>query len=57
MGVRGAGVTRYQRAKRRATWVSVGIAVLLYSLLLILPAIGGYITAEQPVGTHSRASN
>lgn len=50
-------MTRYQRAKRRATWVSVGIAVLLYSLLLILPAIGGYITAEQPVGAHSRASN
>lgn len=45
-------MTRYQRAKRRATWVSVAIAALLYSLIMILPAIGGYITAEQPV-THS----
>lgn len=43
-------MTRYQRAKRRATWVSAGIAILLYSLILILPAIGGHITAEQPVG-------
>ena len=50
-------MTRYQRAKRRATWVSAGFAALLYSLLLVLPAIGGYITAEQPAGTHSRAPN
>ena len=45
-------MTRYQRAKRRATWVSPAIAILLYSLLLILPAIGGHITAEQPAGQH-----
>ena len=44
-------MTRYQRAKRRATWVSAAIAALLYSLIMILPAIGGYITAEQPTGT------
>lgn len=45
-------MTRYQRAKRRAAWVSAAIAILLYSLLLILPAIGGHITAEQPAGQH-----
>lgn len=43
-------MTRYQRAKRRAAWVSVAIGALFYSLLLILPAIGGHITAEQPAG-------
>ena len=45
-------MTRYQRAKRYATWASVATAVLFYSLLLILPAIGGHITAEQPAGQH-----
>ncbi len=37
-------MTRYQRTKRRATWVSAGIATLLYLLVLFLPAVGGYIT-------------
>lgn len=50
--MRAGPVTRYQRAKRRAAWVSAGIAILFYGLVLILPAIGGHITAEQPAGQH-----
>lgn len=41
-------MTRYQRAKRRASWASATLAVLFYLLLIFLPAIGGYITDEQP---------
>lgn len=37
-------MTGYQRAKRRATWVSAGLATLFYSLIIIGPALAGYIT-------------
>jgi hypothetical protein len=47
-------VTKYKAAKRRATWVSAALAALFYGLLLLLPAMGGYITAEQPITTYQR---
>ena len=41
----------HQRAKRRATWALTAILfVIFHGVLLIGPAIGGYITAEQPAG-------
>lgn len=40
----------YQRSKRRLTWVLTAILfVIFHGVLLIGPAIGGYITAEQPI--------
>lgn len=49
-------MTRYQSAKRRATWLATGVAALTFLLffLAILPAIGGHITAEQPLTTYPR---
>lgn len=48
-------MTRYQSAKRRATWLVTGVAALAFLLffLAILPAIGGRIT-EQPLTTYPR---
>lgn len=49
-------MTRYQAAKRRATWLVSAVTALTFLLffLAILPAIGGRITSEQPVPTYRR---
>lgn len=41
-------MSRYQRARRKATLISALAATGLYTLIIFLPAIAGYITAEQP---------
>lgn len=46
----------HQKAKRRVTIVSALIAIALYSLILLGPAIGGYVTAEQPASGYSADS-
>ena len=50
-------MTRYQRAKRKATLASALLAITLYSLILFLPAIGGYITGEQPLITYPSSAD
>ena len=43
-------MTNHQRSKRRLTWALTAILfVIFHGVLLIGPAIGGYITAEQPI--------
>ena len=44
----------YRRAKRHITCVSIAMGALFYALLIILPAIGGHITAEQPITSSQR---
>ena len=42
--------TNYQRSKRRLTWTLTAILfVIFHGILLFGPAVGGYITAEQPI--------
>lgn len=48
-------MTRYQRAKRRLTLISAVAAAVIYGAILLLPAIAGQITAEQPVGAYTAA--
>lgn len=38
-------------ARKRATLVSAILAALLYSTILLAPAVGGLITAEQPAAS------
>ena len=46
----------YQRTKRRTTWALTAILfVIFHGILLIGPAVGGLVTAEQPTGVqHGR---
>lgn len=47
-------MTRQQRERRLAmASTAIGLAILV-TVLMILPAIGGMLTAEQPVSTHQR---
>nr|WP_298118282.1 hypothetical protein [uncultured Pseudomonas sp.] len=47
-------MNNYQRAKRRVTAVTLIMGALFYAMLIIIPAIGGYITAEQPIASQQR---
>lgn len=49
-------MTKYQDAKRRATWLATGAIALafMFFFFALLPAIGGRITAEQPISTYQR---
>lgn len=47
-------MTRHQRERRRAmASTAIGLAILI-TVLVILPAVGGWITAEQPISTYQR---
>lgn len=47
-------MTRQQAAKRRAmASTAIGLAILV-TVLMVLPAIGGRITGEQPISTSQR---
>lgn len=47
-------MTRQQAAKRRAmASTAIGLAILV-TVLMVLPAIGGMITGEQPTTTYRR---
>lgn len=47
-------MTRRQLERRRAmASTAVGVAILV-TVLMILPAIGGRITGEQPISTSQR---
>ena len=49
-------MTNHQRSKRRLTWALTAILfVIFHGVLLIGPAVGGLVTAEQPAGVqHGR---
>lgn len=38
-------MTRYQRDKRLHTWISAGIAMSVYLLVIFLGAVAGWITS------------
>ncbi|WP_324731012.1 hypothetical protein [Pseudomonas paeninsulae] len=44
-------MTRQQRAHRRAIAITAIAFAILTTVIMILPAIGGMITAEQPISS------
>lgn len=47
-------MTRQQRTRRASIWAGTLTALIFYGLIMFLPAIGGMITAEQPIPTYPR---